>query len=74
MAVVSIRFQSLLAILLLGIQSVLGAVLFSSVDALPDNVHYDFIVAGGGTGGSLVATRLAENPKWKILVIEAGKS
>lgn len=28
----------------------------------------------GGTGGAVVASRLGENPKWNILVIEAGPS
>lgn len=28
----------------------------------------------GGTAGLVVATRLGENPKWKILIIEAGPS
>ena len=34
---------------------------------------FDFIVVGGGTAGCAVAGRLAENPKVKVLVIEAGK-
>jgi len=33
---------------------------------------FDFIVAGGGTAGCVVAGRLAENPNVKILVVEAG--
>ncbi|KXN84306.1 Oxygen-dependent choline dehydrogenase [Leucoagaricus sp. SymC.cos] len=74
MSTVTIKFQALLTFLLLGIQASLGAVFFSSADALPQNVTYDFIIAGGGTGGSVVASRLAANPKWKILVIEAGIS
>ncbi|KAE8448655.1 hypothetical protein EG329_009080 [Mollisiaceae sp. DMI_Dod_QoI] len=45
----------------------------SHINLEPESSEYDYIVCGGGTSGSVVAARLAEDPNNSVLVIEAGQ-
>ncbi|KAJ6521102.1 aryl-alcohol oxidase [Mycena vulgaris] len=64
--------KSLALITLISCSTCLGKI-YENVADLP-RLEYDFVIVGGGTAGLVVANRLTENPRFSVLVLEAGVS
>ncbi|TEB19309.1 pyranose dehydrogenase [Coprinellus micaceus] len=56
----------------LAFHSVIGKVYHDIRDLPADFEQFDFIIAGGGTAGCVLASRLSEERRFNVLVIEAG--
>ncbi|KAJ2913535.1 hypothetical protein MD484_g6879, partial [Candolleomyces efflorescens] len=66
------RLSSIVGLIALSTSLVHGKVYTDLQQLDSAKESYDFIVVGGGVGGSVVASRLSENPRYNVLLVEAG--